>query len=126
LRLRWRITSSFAASTPYTNDPAIECTATRASGVRKPSIVTQWKKTGSVKSTARRPDQMWTRLAFVNDRGTTAWSFPHIRDAVSTWTTASTIAAVASHALAAIVDENTVSTTSAYVELTSAIVTGRA
>ena len=35
-----------------------------------------------------------------------------MRDAVSTWTIASVIAPVASHALAAIVDENTDSTMS--------------
>ena len=108
------------------NEPAIEWIATRALGVWKPSIVTQWKKTGSVQRTARRPDQMWTRRAFVNESGTTRWSLPHIREAVSTWTTASTIAAVANQAFAAIVDENTVSTMSAYVELTSANGTGRA
>ena len=43
------------------NEPAIEWIATRASGVLKPSIVTQWKKTGSVKRNASRPDQRWTR-----------------------------------------------------------------
>ena len=72
------------------------------------------------------PRPGWTRLDVANESGTTRWSLPHIREAVSTWTTASTIAAVASHALAAIVDENTVSTMSAYVELTSPSGTGRA
>ena len=46
-----------------------------------------------------------------------------MRDAVSTCTTASTIAPVASHAFAAIVEEKTSSTMSVYVELTSPSIT---
>jgi len=49
--------STFATNTPYRNVPTIEWIATRASGVWKPRIVTQWKKTGSVQTNARRPDQ---------------------------------------------------------------------
>src|SRR5918994_3652696 len=100
-------------------EPATEWTATRASGVLKPSIVTQWKKTGIVRSTARRPDHRWMRFAVAKESGTTRVSFPHIRDAVSTCTIASDAAPLASHALPAIVDEKTLSTMSAYVELTS-------
>ena len=94
------------------NEPAIEWIATRASGVWKPSIVTQWKKTGSVSRSASRPDQRWIRRDVVNESGTTRWSFPHIREAVSTCTIASTNAPVASHALPAIVVEKTDSTMS--------------
>src|SRR6187551_2779205 len=89
-------------------------------------MVTQWKKTGSVRRTAIRPDQRWIRFAVANGSGTTRRSFPHIRDAVSTCTIASAAAPVASQAFAAIVDEKTVSTMSEYVELTSPSSTRRA
>ena len=88
--------------------------------------MTQWKKTGSVSRSAIRPDQRWMRFAVPNESGTTRRSFPHIRDAVSTWMIASATAPVASQAFAAIVDEKTVSTMSEYVELTSPRVTRRA
>ena len=56
-----------------------------------------------------------SRLAVAKESGTSRCSLPHIRDAVSTWTSATTTAAVANHALNAIVDENTVVTMSVYV-----------
>jgi hypothetical protein len=93
--------------------------ATRTFVVWKPRMKTQWKKTGIVHRIASRPDQRWTRFAPSKDSGTTRCSLPHIREAVSTCTHAKTIAAVANHALNAIVDENTVVTTSVYVLVTS-------
>ena len=58
------------------------------------------------------PDHRWIRLAIGKESGTSRCSFPHMRDAVSTWTTARVTAAVANHALNAIVDEKTVVTAS--------------
>ena len=67
----------------------------------------QWKATGSVQRTARRPDQRWMGATVPADTGITCWSFPKMRAPVETWTNASVNAAVANHAFAAMVDENT-------------------
>src|SRR6478609_8251076 len=76
----------------------------------------QWKATGSVQRTARRPDQRWIGVTTSGESGITRWSFPKMRAPVETWTSASANAAVANHAFAAIVAENTDVTMSVYVE----------
>ena len=60
-----------------------------------------------VQRNASRPDQRWMRFTCSCGRRTTPWRWPKIRAAVSTWTSARSTAAVANHALPAIVDENT-------------------
>ena len=67
----------------------------------------QWKATGSVQRIASRPDQRWIGASTRGGSGMTCCSFPKIRAPVETWTIASPTAIDASHALAAIVDENT-------------------
>ena len=118
-RLFSEMTSILATKIAYTRVRATEWIATRAFGVWKPRMKTQWKKTGIVQRIASRPDHRWTPLAVSKESGTIRCSLPHIRDAVSTWTHAKTTAAVANHALNAIVDENTVVTMSVYVFVTS-------
>ena len=71
---------------------------------------TQWKTTGSVKRNASRPDQRCTRCTVAVGRRTMGCRCPHSRAAVVICTSASTIAAVASHTFAAIVVEKTVVT----------------
>src|SRR6187397_1582238 len=80
----------------------------------------QWNATGSVQSTARRPDQRCTRFTLGRPIRTKRSSFPKMRAPVSTCTTASTIAAVANHAFDAIVEEKTDVITSVYFEATLA------
>ena len=67
----------------------------------------QWNATGSVQRIASRPDQRWIGDTIRGGSGMTCCSFPKIRAPVETCTNASAKAADASHALAAIVDENT-------------------
>src|SRR4051812_18753705 len=101
------------------NEPATECTATRAVVVWKPRMVMQWKTTGSVKRIASRPLQRCTVFAVASDSRTTARRCPHIRAPVEICTNASTTANVASQTLARIGAENTVVTTSPYDDATS-------
>src|SRR5213593_2596786 len=109
----------FAAKTPYTIEPAIEWTRTRVFGCWKPRMNTQWNKTGSVQRNASRPDQRWIRLTTGNGSRITRWRRPHMRVAVDTCTNTRATAAVANQVFIAIVDENTVVTTSVYVLFTS-------
>ena len=83
----------------------IEC-STRVSVVRRGSKM-QWYATGSTHRIASRPDQRSIGETTLGESRITCWSFPKIRAPVETWTIASTTAAEANHAFAAIVDENT-------------------
>ena len=81
----------------------------------------QWNATGSVKRKASRPDQRWIAA----DRGAEILDHPRQlpedpRAAVTIWITAKKTAAVANHALPAIVVVKTDVTMSVYVEFTLA------
>src|SRR4051794_744801 len=87
-------TSILATNTPYTKQPASECASTRGDPSWKPSAYRQCTATGTVSSTATRPDQRCnaaTQPAPVRYRAT----------ADSSWTSTSANAAVASQVFAA-------------------------
>src|SRR3954452_8198139 len=80
----------------------------------------QWNATGTVRNTASRPDQRWTRFTRGRSIGTKRSSFPKMRAPVRTCTAARTIAALANHTLNAIVVEKTDVTMAVYFEATLA------
>ena len=79
----------------------------RLSVESNPRMKMQWKATGSVQRIASRPDQRWMRFTCSCGSRTMPWRWPKIRAAVVTCTSARMTAAVANHALPAIVDEKT-------------------